>query len=367
MSPIQLRNLADIAAARLANQGLIGGGGAFASPADAVGWLGAAQAQDFAMAKWAVGLRVKGATDADIEWAFNAGEILRTHIMRPTWHFVLPRDIRSLLALTAARVHAANASQYRKLELDGKTLARSRAIIGKALRGGNFLTRAELGERLAQAGISTAGNRMAYVMMHAELEGFVCSGPRRGKQFTYALLDERAPREAKISRDENLAAWTLRFFTSHGPAQAKDFAWWAGLTLQEARRGLEIAGAELASAEIGGKTHWFALKMKIPKIKSPAALLLSIFDEYTIAYRDRAVICPVGRVEKFLTMGLTVTAVLILKGQLAGTWRREIRKGAIAMTVKPFQAMKRNEREEVEKAAVKYGEFMGMRVRIAME
>jgi DNA glycosylase AlkZ-like len=183
----------DIAHRRLANQHIVQP--TFKQPGDVVRWLGAVQAQDYAGAKWALGLRLRGVTDDDIDQAFGAGSILRTHLMRPTWHFVTPLDIGWLLALTGPRVHAVNGYMYRKLELDSAIFKRSNATLAKALRGGKQLTRNELRGVLQKAGIATDGElRMGYLMMRAELDGLVCSGARRGKQFTYALVDERAPR-----------------------------------------------------------------------------------------------------------------------------------------------------------------------------
>ena len=198
----------DIARARFCNQLL--GGAKGRSPGEVVAWLGAVQAQDFAAAKWALGLRLARSTDAAIEKAFDEGEILRAHAMRPTWHFLAPRDIRGLQALTAPRAQAANAAGYRRLELDDKLLARCRRVITGALRGGRRLTRAELRVRLAEKGIQTSGQRLAYILMHAEFEALICSGPRKGRQFTYALLEERAPRSSVLPPEEALARWTLR-------------------------------------------------------------------------------------------------------------------------------------------------------------
>ncbi len=185
--------LSEIAHARLRNQRL--SQPACSTPAEAVTWLVASQSQDFAGAKWAVGMRCREAVDADVERAFDDGSILRTHMLRPTWHFVAPADIRWLLALTAPRVHAANGTQYRSLGLEPALLGRCHTVLENALRGGRHLTRDELRGALQQAGIATDGvQRSTYIMMHAELEGIICSGPRRGRQFTYALLEERVPR-----------------------------------------------------------------------------------------------------------------------------------------------------------------------------
>ena len=169
-------------------------------PQEVVSSLVAMQAQEYAMSKWAIGLRLPGTVDADIEAAFNAGKILRTHLLRPTWHFVAPADIRWLLALTAPRVHAASAYMYRQLELDAAVFKRSDAVLARALQAGRFLTRTTLQAALARARVKAEGPRLAYLMMHAELQGLICSGPREGRQFTYALLESRVPEAPRQAR-----------------------------------------------------------------------------------------------------------------------------------------------------------------------
>ncbi len=221
-----------------------------------VSWLGAVQSQDYAGAKWALHLRVPGLTDAAVDQAFDTGAIVRTHILRPTWHFVAPADIRWMLALTSPRILAGNRMYCRKNGLDEKVLARSRRVLEKALTGGKFLTRTALGGVLARAGIAGEGQRLAYLMMDAELQQVVCSGPREGKQFTYALLDERAPRARVLEPDEALAELTRRYFASHGPATVADFVWWSGLTVKLAKTGLEILGRAVVSETIDGCTYW---------------------------------------------------------------------------------------------------------------
>ncbi len=190
--------------------------------------MGAMQAQDYPGAKWGIGLRGARLTDAAVEEAFGQGRILRTHLQRPTWHFVAPADIRWMLALTASRVHTANGPCYRRYGLDSTLLARSRQVLERTLAGDRHMTRAELATALRQDGIAAAGMRLAYLMMHAELEGVVCSGARRGKQMTYALLAERAPLATVMPRDQALSALAARYVASHGPATVRDFCWWAG-------------------------------------------------------------------------------------------------------------------------------------------
>ena len=247
----------DVAIQRLRNQRLVGR--PFATPEEVVGWLGAVQAQDYAGAKWAIGQRSRAGTDADVERACADGRILRTHVLRPTWHFVLPDDVRWMLALTAPRVRAAMAYYDRKLALDGAAFRRSQAVLQKALAGRQGAdARGAGGGRSAAAGIEASGQRLGHIMMRAELDALITSGPRRGKQSTYALLDERAPGGRTLARDEALAELAGRYFASHGPALPQDFAWWSGLTVGDARRGIESASPRLASATVDGKTYWHA-------------------------------------------------------------------------------------------------------------
>jgi hypothetical protein len=211
--------------------------------ADVVRVLGAVQAQDYAGAKWAMGQRAIGVTDADVDRAFDAGAIIRTHVLRPTWHFVAPDDLRWMLALTAPRVSAAMGYYNRLLGLDRAVFRKSNETLTRALRDGRQRTRRELVSALTGAGVKVpTGQHAAHLLMQAELDGVICSGARRGKQHTYALLDERVPPAHTLERDEALAELTRRYFATRGPATLRDFSWWSGLTMADARRGAEAVG-----------------------------------------------------------------------------------------------------------------------------
>ena len=233
----------DICRWRLAGQFLTTDGPT--TPVDVVQILGAVQSQDYAGAKWALAQRVRGVTDAAIEATVDAGDILRTHVLRPTWHFVTPADIRWMLALTAPRVRAKMAGPNRRLELDRAFVRRSIGVFEKALAGGRSLTRQELSAELQRARLGViTGQRLGHLMMEAELDAVVCSGPRRGRQFTYALLEERAPAAPTRSSEEALHDLTRRYFTTRGPATPHDFTWWSGLTVADAKRGIASNAGE---------------------------------------------------------------------------------------------------------------------------
>ncbi|NTU62197.1 MAG: winged helix DNA-binding domain-containing protein [Chloroflexi bacterium] len=339
----------------------------FEKPADVVNWLVAVQSQDYFGAKWALGLRLRqDAHDADIDRTFNTGSILRTHVMRPTWHFVSPIDIRWLLALTAPRVHAVNAPRYRELELDDATVKRSRKVLTKALRGGQHLTREELGETLETAGIAEAkGQRLAYLVMHAELEGLICSGPRRGKQFTYAVLEERVPPARTLKHDEALVEFARRYFASHGPATVQDFAKWSGLNSADAKRGLEDAKNHLQHETLNGSEYWFSPTQSPVQVVPRTAYLLSVYDEYITGYKDRSMIAAPEVVAKLFTMGAALTYVVVIDGQIVGSWRRTFSKEAVVIEINPFKRLTKTERHAVAAAAQRYGEFLEKHVVMA--
>jgi hypothetical protein len=345
--------------ARLRNQQLVES--KLRRPAKAVSWLGAVQAQDFSGAKWAIGLRAPGCYDGDIEQAFNDGLILRTHILRPTWHFVTPEDIRWMLALSSPRVHAANAYVYRQAGLDAKVLLRTCAMMHRRLEGGQSLTRAELGIVLKRAKVPADGLKLAYLVMHAELEGVICSGPRRGNQFTYALLDDRAPAGKVLDRDAALCELVKRYFTSHGPATMRDFTWWSGMTVKDSQRGIQLAGKALVEETIDGRTHWSSSQKDAAAGRPAGTFLLPNYDEYLIAYKDRgAVVDPARAANIAARTGGAFANHLIVDGRLAGGWSRTLKGNSVLIEVAPYRKLTPSQLRAVANAADSYGEFLGL-------
>ena len=346
---------------RLSSQRLVGA--PFRNPQDVVSWLGAVQAQDYAGARYGVGIRMQGATDAAIEKACDAGQLLRTHVLRPTWHFVTPADIRWLLALTGPRIQALNASYYKKVGLTPAMFRRSVTAIEKTLAGGACHTRDELRAVLlksrAPAGFDLP---MSYLMMSAELDGLICSGPRRGKQFTYALLDERAPAAGKtMSRDDALAELARRFFVSRGPATAHDFAWWSNLTLADARRGIESVAGELEAQEFEGRTFWSSPDIPRVRRKPGTAHLLSVFDEYISGYRDR----PIGErhMGKLFSNG-AMLLIAVVDGHIVGMWKRRFVKDAVVVKFSLFEKPAKEVAAALHRAAERYANYVEHRLEL---
>ncbi len=343
--------------ARLTNQRLTGE--AFQDPEEAVRYLTAVQAQDYFAASWSLGQRIQNATQNAINQAFNDGLILRTHIMRPTWHFVLPEDIAWIQELTSPQVKKLMGHYNKKLELTDDVFAKTNKIITSALEHG-YATRQELKTKLSESGIQTDVQRLAHIVMWAELDGLITSGPRVGKQFTYTLLSKRVMNPKILDREEALAELALRYFRSHGPAQLKDFSWWSGLLKRDAETGLNFVKSKLKSEIEGGKTYWFAPDTNFVKMSSSAAFLLSIFDEYTIAYKDRSDMSGEGYIEQMISMGNALLSVIVIDGKVVGSWKRTLKASSVVVEINPFRHLTDAEMESIQKAADRYGVFLGL-------
>lgn len=347
----------DVARQRLNNQFLLTR--PFRAAADVVKTLGAVQAQDYVGAKWALALRMKKPADAAIEGAMTRGEIIRTHVLRPTWHFVTPADLRWMMALTGPRVSQAMRSYNTTMGLDDTTFRRSHDLIARALEGGRQLTRQELAAEIRKAGMKVQSvQHLAHLMMQAELDMVVCSGPLRGKQFTYALVDERVPASAPLDRDEALLRLTRLYFASRSPATLQDFSWWSGLRMGDAKRGAEIAG--LRTVTIEGREYRTAGQRRARAPRTPVAHLLPNYDEYFIGHRDRSAIAErLRRSGSRLPEGSVFWNVIALDGQLVGGWKRTVARKGIVLDLRIVVRLKPNERKAIARAAGDYAAFLG--------
>ena len=356
-----MQHLIDIPAYRLYNQGL--SKNQFNHAADVVRDLGAVQAQDFAGAKWAIALRSHGLSEPDVQRAFDDGSILRTHVMRPTWHFVAPEDIRWMLALTAPRVLAQMAFMDRQLELEKAILKKSNAALLKVLQGGKQLTRAEIEAEFQKTRIPAQGQRLGHLLMHAELEGIICSGQRRGRQFTYALLEERVPPAKSLRRDESLAKLVKRYFQTRGPATLQDFAWWSGLTLTDAKVGVELVKSAFVSEALDGQRYWFSETAPTVPQKSPVAYLLPNYDEFVVSYKDRSAIGKAAAQAGIERNDQALLAnVVLLDGQVIGGWKRTLEKEKVQVETSLFMKLDTREEQALVDATECFGKFLGLPV-----
>jgi hypothetical protein len=351
--------MTEIARARLVNQQIAQS--TLRSPEEVVSHMGAIQAQDYPGAKWGIGLRLSGSTDAGIERALAERTIVRTWALRGTLHFVAAQDIRWLLALVAPVIIRKNARRYRELELDDHALARSNAALADALQGGRKLDRRSLRKILEEKGIDTEGQRFAYMLQRASLEGIICQAGMERNNPVFVTLGEHVPNDEPMTRGDAMTELAKRYFTSHGPATLGDYTWWSGLPVADARAGLEAVKKELTREIVDGRVYWD--RGTPGTVSGPLqAYLLPTFDEYLVGYRDRSAILdlPDDRGQVF-KKGL-ISPTIVIKGRIAGTWKRTIDKGRLAVMVSLFIRCTPAQKEAVATVIRRYGEFMEMPV-----
>ena len=208
--------------------------------------------------------------------------------------------------------------------------------------------------------VAANGMRLAYILMHAEVELVICSGALQGKQHTYALVDGRVPATRGMDRDEALAELVRRYFTSHGPATVKDLGWWSSLTGADIRHGLEVAGDALESRTFGGTTYWCG-PAQPAREAPPRAHLLQGYDEYAIAYSEsRNVLAIDGHAGSVLGGDAMFTHAVLLDGQVIGHWRRRTEGRALAIDMQLGRSLDTAATQAVDEAVQRYGVFVGL-------
>jgi hypothetical protein len=355
----------DITSLRLINQQIAAT--RFKTPRELVGWMGAMQAQDYNHAKWALGVRLPHLTEEQIESAFNQGEIIRTHLMRPTWHFVSADDIYWLLELTAKQIKSTTKSRHRDLGLTESDLKKSKEILVKSLEGNRSLTREELSDQLNWAGINTYEQRLPHILMEAEIDGIICSGGIQGKKQTYTLLSERVPVKKTLSKEEALALLAKKYFSSHGPATLPDFVWWSGLPITDARKALEMNKSTFISETVGTETYWFEDNITIPASLPDSVYLLPAFDEYLISYKDRSAVITDDDHKKAISNNGIFRPVVLVSGQISGLWKRTLKKDTVLIELDHFRPHNKTEVRLIEKAAETFGYFSGKKAEVKFE
>ncbi len=253
-------------------------------------------------------------------------------------------------------MNSASGSAYRTFELDDHVFKQTNRVLARALKGGKHLTRSSLRKVLNESGVAADNSiRLGYILLRAELDGVICSGPREGNQFTYALLEERVPQTKRIDREKALATLTQRYFTSHGPATVQDFMWWSGLTAIDAKTGINMLEQRLTKTLDGDKLFWGPKDEETVTRRTSSASLLAEFDEYVVAYKDRSAV--VDSSDRTMANGLLGRTVII-DGKIVGSWKQTKDKGRVKISVQPFRTLKKSERVAIESAVDGYRRFL---------
>jgi hypothetical protein len=331
----------------------------FERPADVVAWLGAIQAQDYLGALWAVGLRLAGARESDVERALAERSIVRSWPMRGTLHFLAAADARWMIELLAPKAAAAAAGRLRALGIDDEVLSRARRALVASLEGGRHLTRAAAHRVLDGARIPTGKEGGLTILWKLAHEGLLCFGAREGKQQTFVLREEWLPRARRLPREEALAELAHRYFAGHGPATLRDFAWWSGMNLGDARRAIDIAGTALDEESIAGTVHWSVRASSSGRRRRAGvrAHVLPAFDEFFVGYADRgAAIDPVHakRLGPFEVLG----PVVLLDGRLVATWKRRLTRTKVICSARAIAPLAKASLADVRRALERYAGFL---------
>lgn len=359
-------NITDIPALRIKNQQLVST--KFETAKQLTAWMGAIQAQDYNQAKWAIGVRMPHLTENQIEEAFNQGDILRTHLMRPTWHFVAADDIYWMLELTSPQIKSVLNSRHRELGITELLVNKSYLVMEEALNSHEqqAMTRDELLDKLGQSGIPTDIHRASHFMLRAEIDGILCSGPLKGKKHTYSLLSKRVPNKITLTKEEASARLAKSYFSSHGPATVADFIWWSGLPAQLARAALESIKKELQSVRVASDTYWFfESEVKAPK-RAEVVYLLPAYDEFLISYKNRSASITADDHKKAISSNGIFRPVILVNGQISGIWKKVVKKDRILIETEYFRPHNDTEKQSIAKAADLFRHFAGKKTELQL-
>ncbi len=346
----------EIAQWRLHNQRLVGD--AWSDPVEVVREMLCVQAENFSQSGWALAARSDPApTENEFHRLFDDGHILRTHVIRPTWHYAVPDDIVWLTELTGPRIRKSFISAQQQSEgIPDRQLEQMADLVVSAIDAEGPLTRDDVRDRLTDAGLPASGTAVTATMGIAETSALVCSGPRRSGRQTYALIAERAPGARRLDREDALAELTLRYIGGHAPVTERDLSYWAGLTLTEVRKGLAAISDVITSFDHNGLTFWCRRGDEPPPNPPPSAHILQILDEmyrgYHVASRwvlDESGIVNRGR-EKSIGMAL-------IDGQIVAGMNRRLTRTSVEFTIAPYRPLAADERSRLQHVADAYGRY----------
>lgn len=357
-------NYAEINHMRLHNQQIASSD--FSTPKALLRWIGGMQAQDYEMAKWAVGVRLRDGTREDIEHAIGNSHIIRTHLLRPTWHFVSEDHFPWLLELSRPRVLISIRSRQKQLGLTDDVVSRSNRIIKEILAENQPLLRSELLEQLEEAGFDNSDNRISHLLLRAELDGIICSGPSKGCRYTYRLMEGRLPEMSTFNGEEARMKLARLYLQSHGPATFEDFAWWSGLTKTSSKKAIQKLRPELMSEEIGGHKYWFFEKSAQAANIEQSVYLLPAFDEYVISYRKREMFISGEDKAKAISVNGIFRPVIVVNGEVKGIWKRTVQHHWVEVNLQFFENPGLKMEESAAREAEKFANFLGKNLKLTV-
>ena len=331
----EIMNKSELLQIRLYNQLLAGC--PLKEPQQIISWMGAIQSQSLDLAKWAIGVRMGSRAVSDVDEALNTGKIIRTHILRPTWHFVSAEDIHWMFDLSNPRLKPIYRSYARMRQVDEDLIYRTIPLLEKMLQGGKHLTKSEINDELLSQDKVFDINVLNQIIHYAEMEGILVNGQLKKKDQTFTLLEEWVPRKHTLHKEEALGLLARKFFTSHAPATLGDFVWWSGLTITECKQAIGMIKNELICETMNGRDFWLKSDLNIPPINGCSALLLPPFDEFVVSYKDRSELIEKTHYGKVMTTNGLFSPTVMLDGEIVGSWKRKAVKGVPRVELSFFE------------------------------
>ena len=344
---------------RLATQRMSSAG--FARGAEVVRLLACVQSQDAPLAAWSLAMRMTpGTTYAGVLAEQTAGGWLRTHLLRPTWHLVAPQDLRWMQALTGPRVEGAMAGINRRLGLTDDVVTSALGVLETVLAGPRPHTRRELRVAFDAAGLPTAVQHLAHLVMIAEVRALVCSGPPRGAEHTYVLVDETLPPgpSDRLTGEDARRELTRRFVSGHGPTTDRDLARWSTLTLSQVRAALADLSGEMEHIEVDGHTLWFDPQVPARTTREHAAYLLPTFDEVCLTYAATGFPRRAPDIPRQRLIAEAGGGIVVVEGEDVGIWKRVVSANDVRVTVWPEAALGGDEVTAIGEAAQALADFV---------
>ena len=329
--------------------------------------MGAVQAQDYPMAKWALGTRLNDTSDRLIESAINDADIIRIHLLRPTWHFVSADDVYWMLKLTASKLKSSFKGRHKSMGLSDTIITKTHNLIEKTFNRSPVLTRDEIAVELQSANIKTDNNRLSHILFSAEMDGIICSGPVKENKQTYSLLCERVPHKKELMKEESIAELVKRYFTSRYPATIEDFVWWSNLTLTETRHALEDVKSGFFTETIGSVKYWFPNSFNGQPGGKKSVHLLPAFDEFLISYRDRSSSLALIHNKKAVSDNGIFHPPVVINGQVAGLWKRTFQKNKVIIEMDLFQDADKSTKSQIGSKASLFGKFLNKEAEVRMK
>ncbi len=344
-------------------------GPALSRAADVVRLLTAVQSQDAPMAAWSLAMRSRCRTPAAVLAEQAMGGFIRTHVLRPTWHYVAPEDLRWLLRLSSAKVESGMAARHRQLELDSRALGQGLDALAELLADGSRPTRTELGPALEHRGFRGPGERVGHLLLVAELRGLVCSGAPRDGAHTYALLDDTVPAGPSddLTGEEAVRTLVRRFVGGHGPVGERDLTRWCTLGLTEIRRALADLGDDVRSVEVEGETLWYDPAVSARETRSRSGYLLPTFDEAFLSYARLGFPRSAPDLLRSGMAAQTGGGVVVVGGRDIGRFTRRLTPTRVRVILRMDHRWSRAERDAAAEAAGRYARFVGRELTLSWE